>query len=227
MKKTTDELPAPTLPSTAGTGTGGNGAAPPVPDAADIEALWFDPALGDGIVINTYHSIPVGKPRDYFRTVADPAYRRRTEIYVHKPEGVIDEVTYIVAPSMRGQIDEAKPCTIVTVVDRNGNPRLWPIKFPKDGERDNESWMSARSAAKAGMERWLKLIWSKRAYMTRDAQPGYAPDPDFSKLPPFNELVRLAFGEQGIIRDKSHPIYRELYGIRPEAAGVTSDRDDI
>lgn len=63
--------------------------------------------------------------------------------------------------------------------------------------------------------------------MTRDAQPGYAPDPDFSKLPPFNELVRLAFGEQGIIRDKSHPIYRELYGIRPEAAGVTSDRDDI
>ena len=108
---------------------------------------------GDGIVNNTYHSIPVGKPRDYFRTVADQAYRRRTEIYVHKPEGVIDEVTYIVAPSMRGQIDEAKPCTIVTVVDRNGNPRLWPIKFPKDGERDNESWMSARSAAKAGMER--------------------------------------------------------------------------
>ena len=27
--------------------------------------------------------------------------------------------------------------------------------------------------------------------MTRDAQPGYAPDPDYSKLPPFNELVRL------------------------------------
>ena len=29
----------------------------------------------------------------------------------------------------------------------------------------------------------------KRSYLTRDALPGYAPDPDWRKLPPFNELV--------------------------------------
>ena len=67
-------------------------------DAADIEALWLDPALGDGIVSSTFHSVPVGKPRNFFRTVPDPAYRRRTEIYTHKLEGVIDEQHYIVAP---------------------------------------------------------------------------------------------------------------------------------
>jgi hypothetical protein len=228
--KPNESEPTP-VPGAAPAGASGNGASAPsalvVPDAADIEALWLDLRLGDGIVTNTYHSVAVGKPRDFFRTVVDPAYRRRTEIYVHKPEGIIEEVSYIIAPSMRGLITEANPCTIVTVVDRNGTPRLWPIKFPKDGERDNDAWASARSAAKSGTERWVKLIWNKRAYMTRDAQPGYAPDPDFSKLPPFNELVRLAFGEFGIIRDQSHPIYRELYGIRPEAAGVTSDRDDF
>jgi hypothetical protein len=51
----------------------GNGSAPAVSvsDAADIEALWLDPALGDGIVDVHYHNIPVGKPRDFFRTVAD------------------------------------------------------------------------------------------------------------------------------------------------------------
>jgi hypothetical protein len=200
---------------------GGNRATPTtpvIPDAADIEALWLDPALGDGIVNVTYHTVPVGKPKFFFRTVADPAFRRRTEIVTIKQDGVIDEQNYIVAPSMRGQIVEAYPCTIVTVVDRAGSPHLWPIKFPREGERDNEAWISARAAAKAGMERWVKIVWLKRTYLTRDAEAGYAPDPDFSKLPSFNELVRLAFGDHGVVRDKSHAVYRELYGIKPEAA---------
>ena len=140
--KPNESEPTP-VPGAAPAGASGNGASAPsalvVPDAADIEALWLDLRLGDGIVTNTYHSVAVGKPRDFFRTVVDPAYRRRTEIYVHKPEGIIEEVSYIIAPSMRGLITEANPCTIVTVVDRNGTPRLWPIKFPKDGERDNDA----------------------------------------------------------------------------------------
>jgi hypothetical protein len=207
-------------------GADGNGAAAPIiPDAGDIEALWLDQKLGDGITDSSYHTVPVGKPKDFFRTVKDPAYRRRTEIYTHKPEGVIDEVHYIIAPAMRGQITEAQPCTLVTVVHRDGSVRLWPIKFPRDGERDNEAWITARAAARAGMDQWVKLVWVKRAYMTRDAQPGYAPDPDISKLPPFNELVRLALGDHGIIRDKTHAIYRELYGIKPEAA--KDDAGDI
>ena len=79
------------------------------------------------------------------------------------------------------------------------------VKHPKDGERDNDAWVTARAAARVGMDKWVKLVWVTRAYQTRDAQPGYAPDPDFTKLPPFNELVRLAFGEHGIISDESHP----------------------
>jgi hypothetical protein len=206
-------------------GGAGNGSTPPaIPGATDIEALWFDPALGDGIVDVTLHSVPVGKPKDFFRTVTDSAYRRRTEIYVHKPEGMIDEQHYIIAKPMQGLVDEARPCTIVTVVYRDGSPRLWPIKFPKEGERDNEAWATARAAAKAGMERWVKLVWVRRAYQTRDAQKGYAPDPDFSKLPSFNDLVKLAFGEHGIIRDTTHPVYRELFGMAKEA--TTSDGDE-
>jgi hypothetical protein len=186
-----------------------------VADAIDIENLWLDPKLGDGIVSSTFHTIAVGKPRDFFRTHPDPAYRRRCEIYVHKIEGIMDEQTYL-APNMRGAIEEALPCTLVTVVNRDGTPRLWVIKFPKEGKYDNEAWVSARSAAKAGMERWVKLVWEGRTYKTRDAMPGYAPDPDFSKLPSFDELVRLAFGESGIIRDRDHPIYRELFGAPPK-----------
>jgi hypothetical protein len=193
-------------------------------DALDLDALWQNPGLGDGIADTGYHNIPVDKPKDFFRTHPDPNYRRRTEIYTHKPEGAIDEQHFIVAPSMRGMIPEARPCTLTCVIYRDGSPRLWPIKFPRDGERDNEAWVSARNAAKAGLTRWVKLVWVRRAYITRDAQPGYAPDPDVSKLPSFNELVRVSFGENGVIRGTSHFIYRELYGIPPAAS--ENDDDD-
>jgi hypothetical protein len=206
---------------------GGNSGEPPQigtpEDARDFESLWLDPALGDGIVDVHYHKVTVDKPKDYFRTHPDKDYRRRTEIYTHKPEGVIEEVHYILAPSMHGQIPEARPCTLVTVIYRDGTPRLWPIKFPKEGERDNEAWITARAAAKVGIDKWVKLVWVKRAYQTRDGQPGYAPDPDFSKLPSFTELVRLGFGEHGIIRDQLHPIYRELFGMPKQANDDDAD----
>ena len=185
-------------------------------DAQDFESLWLDPGLGDGIVDVNILNVPVGKPRDFFRTHPDASYRRRAEIYIHKPEGAIDEQSYIIAPSMQERIAEARPCTLVTVIYRDGSPRLWPIKFPKDGERDNDAWVTARAAAKAGIDRWVKLIWVRRAYQTRDALEGYAPAPDFSKLPPFTELVKLAFGEHGVIRNTAHPIYRELFGMPKE-----------
>jgi hypothetical protein len=136
---------------------------------------------------------------------------------------VIDEQHFIIGPTMRGRIEEAKHCTLVTVVYRDGTPRLWVLKLPKDGGRDNEAWMTARAAARAAMEKWVKLVWVGRAYQTREAQPGYAPDPDFSKLPPFDELVKLALGEHGIIRDENHPIARDLLG---PARKPTSDDDD-
>jgi hypothetical protein len=59
-------------------------------------------------------------------------------------------------------------------------------------------------------------VWVGRQYQTRTPPAGYAPDPDWSKLPPFQELVNLAFGAHGIIRDKSHPIYREQMGDAPK-----------
>jgi hypothetical protein len=59
-------------------------------------------------------------------------------------------------------------------------------------------------------------VWVRRAYEWREAQPGYAPDPDWSKLPAFDQLVELAFGPHGIIRDVNHPIYRDLMGTAPQ-----------
>ena len=101
--------------------------------------------------------------------------------------------------------------------------RLWPLKLPKDGEKDNNAWVSARAAARSAMERWVKVVWKREGYLTRDAQAGYAPEPNYKTLPSFNELITAAFGEQGIIRDQNHPIVKNLFGAPPEKPG---DGDD-
>jgi hypothetical protein len=81
----------------------------PKKDIEDIEALFLDTALGDGITNNTWHSIPVDKPKTFFRVHPDQGYRRRTEMFKYKVEGVIGETFYIIAPSMRGRIQKARP----------------------------------------------------------------------------------------------------------------------
>ena len=181
-------------------------------DALDIESLWSDPALGDGLTDTHLHLVPVDKPKDFFRVHSDPGYRRRTEMYIHKVEGEIEKSYFILGPKMKGRVEEARPCILVTCIYRDGSPRIWPITLPREGEKDNSAWSTARSSARIAIDKWVKLVWVKRSYQTRDAQPGYAPDPDWTKLPPFNELVKAAFGAYGIMGDTDHPIYRDLLG---------------
>jgi hypothetical protein len=196
----------------------------PVSDASDLSDLWLDPALGDGLTNVCWGDIPVGKPKDFFRVCPHPDYRRRAEIYTHKPEGQIEEQNFILAKPMWGRIQEARACTLVVCVYRDGSLRLWALRSPRSDEKDNDAWKSARAAAREAMGGdWVRIVWVRRAYQIRRAQPGYAPDPDWSKLPPFDELINLAFGAQGIIRDTNHPIYRDLIGGAPQKADGDAD----
>ena len=203
---------------------GGAGTVPP--DAQDFDSLWLDAGLGR---------------RHHRRAFPHRAGREAEGLFPHAPGRGLSAPNRNLHPQARGRDRRAAlhhraghaearsrkrgRARWSTVVYRDGSPRLWPIKFPKDGERDNDAWATARAAAKAGITRWIKLVWVRRAYQTRDALPGYAPDPDFSKLPPFNELVKLAFGEHGVIRDTAHPIYRELFGAAPNQAAGDDDGD--
>jgi hypothetical protein len=182
---------------------------------SDISKLWQSPELGDGITTGAFHKIPIGKPKSFFRVHPDAAYRRRTTAFLHKnDEDSMDSTLYLVMPEMEAYMaDDAHPFTLVTVVYRDGSPRIWPIRLPDDSTgKDMDAWSSARSIARVAMDQWTRLVWSGRAYKSRIAPDGYAPDPDWSKLPPFDELILLAFGEANIISNESHPVYNELKG---------------
>ena len=130
---------------------------------------WDSPVLGDGITSEEILNVPVGKPKNiFFRTHPKEEYRRRAFIYVHKVEGVIGDETFIVTHEMRELMTlEAQPCTLVTIVDREGRPRIWPIKLPKSTDKDNDAWKTARTIAKQGIDRWVKAVWDGRAYKPR------------------------------------------------------------
>jgi hypothetical protein len=181
-------------------------------DTFDIEQLWIDDGLKDPLATEHFHDIPIGRPRDFFRTVRDPSFRHEAEIVSIKSENVVGEQFYLVGPTVRGLIEEARPCIIIVTVDRTWSPRLWPLKRPRPGERDNAAWISSRAIARSGLDYWVKALWQGRSFVERRAEAGYAPDPDFSKLPPLNALIRLAFGDNGIIQDETHPVYRDLFG---------------
>jgi hypothetical protein len=119
---------------------------------------------------------------------------------------------YLVDKPMSGLIDKARKSVIVTTIYRDGTVRLWPIPSPNPGEKDNQAWSTARMAAKLAMDHWVSLVWKARSYATRQALEGYAPEPDWSAVPPFEDLITLAFGNDGIIRNKTHHIYTEQIG---------------
>ena len=82
-------------------------------DALDLSDLWLDPGLGDGITDEVRHSIPFGKPRDYFRLHPDPAYRRKVEMYRHKTEDAIDEEYFVFAGGMQGSLKRRPPIRLL------------------------------------------------------------------------------------------------------------------
>lgn len=197
----------------------------PVSDSDDLADLWEDDGLGDPLAADHVHHIPVGPPRDFFRSCPDRKYRRRCWIYVHSSENAVGKQYFIVAPAMRDKIPEARPCTLLTVVDRAGLPRLWPLLGPRPGENDNAAWITSRDVARDRIMQWTKPVWQGRQFISRFADPGYAPDPDWSRLPPFNELTHRGLGLDGVFRDEQNRTYRALFGKVDQPDGL--DADDI
>jgi hypothetical protein len=164
------------------------------------------------------------KPREHFRVCDDPAMSLNLSVYVHKPEGSMDEETYFVMPSMEAYLREQEELKIVQVVlcaTLSGAWYLWPLPVP-DGEGAARSHVtSARSIAKAALTQWVRMKWRRadNAYgmMVAEAVDQEPKWPDLT----INELLKLGFKDK-IIDNRDHPAMQELRGIK--ASKPATDR---
>ena len=201
----------------------------PQSDTDDIEALWEDDELGDPLTTTHIHQIPIGKPKDFFWVCPDRKYRKKTWVYVHRSENVVGEQYFIVTKAMRAKVPLSRPCTLVTVVDRAGAPRIWPLWSPRPGENDNNAWITARSVAREALTNWVRIAYVSGRNESIAADKGYAPAPDSSKPPALNKMIRLAFGPEGIWHDEENRAYRSCFGKaakEPDDLASDGEHDD-
>ena len=118
----------------------------------------------------------------------------------------------MVFPEVAAQFPElVKPVRLVSVITRDGNPYLWPLRLPKeDGRADN--WAnSALEIAELAKDTWIRLNPSMSAgcYLAYKAT-GITAKPVFIDMS-MEEMLQKAFRDF-VITDIEHPIARELLG---------------
>ena len=205
-------------------GTDGRAASVGLPDPpATIQSTAADPfdlaslrlpqdyasAVGVKRLVTT---IPVRKPaREWFvRTHPEPSYRISTAVLDLKE----DREVYLVAPGLWPELaSEAtfSPRLLVTAVNRQGVPFLWPIRLPgPDGKIDDWS-RSALDAADEARSRWVRVTanMSLGAYDITVAT-GPAADPSWPDLT-FQQIIKTAFRDK-MVSDWSHPVLQRLRG---------------
>lgn len=142
----------------------------------------------------------------------DPQYRMVVSLLVFDRDDV-----YLLHPNIASELeheDVHRRAIVYTGVLRpNCAPFLWYVPVPQGGERDNDYWASARTAAEAGMQNWIRLISDTDAkcyhYEPADLHVWPAHWPDVS----FGELLRRGFQHPGRFIDSvDHQIIRELHG---------------
>ena len=118
----------------------------------DVEALK---ALGRGdeaAVEKVILKIEVRKPGkgEFFRTHPDPEMSVTTKLYKSD-----DGETFLVNPAVSDVFGrQIVRVTLYYCVNRYGDPFLWPVRVPEDGEKDNSYWQTARLAADKAIEAW-------------------------------------------------------------------------
>jgi hypothetical protein len=176
-------------------------------------------------VVDVHLPVRKPKPKEHFRVCDDPAMTVQLAVYVHKPEGSMDEETFFVLPAMEDYLRRQEELRIVQVVlcrTKAGALFLWPLPV-HDGEGPPRSHVTtAREIAKRALTEWIRMKWRRadNAYFGLKAEDDW-PEPVWPDQP-FKELLKLGFKDK-VIDSIDHPVIRELRGIK--VTKLDLDRD--
>jgi hypothetical protein len=176
----------------------------------DLEALKVGQDFETGTANALLRQVPVRRPKktDWFWVNPDPDYRLTMTLIEDKDEGDV----YFVTPRMIGDLcDEPTLCLyeIFTAQNTNTTTFLFPVRLPGKDGKWNTWHRSQHDAAGLAMTQWIRMISNKDLGGYDIKTSSRKSEPDWSKLPPFNELLKTAFRDF-IINTPDHPYVRRL-----------------
>jgi hypothetical protein len=151
-------------------------------------------------------SLAVMKPprQVFFRVHPDPQYHIDIGLLELKEDR---DGTYMVAQELQQELAlDIRPVSLLLAVTRQQIPFFWPIRLPREGERGNKWWESARDAAQYAMTGWVRIeadmragVGSYQVYKAADClfEPKW---PQMS----MRDLLRLAFKDRFVTK-LDHP----------------------
>ena len=182
-------------------------------DPAQFRALNTLDGSGDGIR-REFTQILIGKPKksSFFRSHTDPNYRLPVNI-IEYDSGMMKEEFLVMPTVAEALVEETKPKLLVLCVDKMGTPFLWLApRQAEDGFQRTNLWnTSALEALRLSETKWVRMSanMAEGAYTIHTSSSDSAPDwPDLQ----LNELIKLGFGEERVIRDMNHPVVKRLLG---------------
>jgi hypothetical protein len=187
-------------------------AKPEIPDPFDLESLRLNPSYVETAGVKKLrNTVPARRPspQDFVRVHPDPTYRENFGMIELKD----DREDYLVLPHLVPQLPgEIVFKTIFTAINRQGVVFLWPVRLPSPDDKPNAWWQSAREAAELAMTKWVRM----RANMSLGAYDLFTaesdiPDPEWSELEPFQDLLRIAYRGRLVV-DLDHPVIKRLSG---------------
>jgi len=154
--------------------------------------------------------------QEWFRCHPGAEYRMDCTLY--RPDasagGESDEV-YLVQPEMRGLVgDAAFAARIVLVVNRQGDPFLWPLRLPEPDSTPLKWHTTAIAIAGDAATRWVQMRANRRGgyydvfFLGQKIE---VPEPTWP-TESLRELLRLAFADR-VIDNQNHVIVRQLQGL--------------
>lgn len=154
--------------------------------------------------------IQVRKPgrQEFIRVHLDPAYCVQTALLEFKDEGEV----YLVDPSFWPELPgELIAKVLYLTINRQGVPRLWPVRLP-DEEGKLDDWnQSALQAAEIAKKSWVRVSSNRAAGMYETFESAAdLEDPEWPDLS-FKEILEIAFRGK-FIDDWNHPALRRLRG---------------
>jgi hypothetical protein len=156
-------------------------------------------------------TVKVGKPnrQDFFRINPDPAYRASLGILEVKE----DRAFYIVSPAVTQIIPgEFYAATVFVGANRQGVPFVWPIRLPEPSGKTNVWHQTALIAAETAMKKWVRIAANMSSgFYDIFMANGDLGEPEWADMP-YNEILRLAFKNEGIIDSEDHPVIKKLRG---------------